>query len=192
MKATKTFLSGYIFIALTLISFSCKNQMQKEDVYIQEDKVIYKGFEIPLYEISITEIEKHFGSDYEKIDWSGFAIEHLYKEKGISFSYRQKDSSDMMIYWVNIETKENTINMENRIQINSKTSVKEVVEVFGENEWDYDNTYNGLIIQYDYFDLILELTEDDIQMLDKEFIDDNWIKYYNLFKNHRIKGIEVF
>ena len=150
-----------------------------------------RDIEIPLYDTSIREIETRFGTSYRKINWNEFSTEYFYEKKGISFSHKQEDSL-RMIYWFNAETNKNVINIENRIQINQQTKVNEVVEEFGIRTWDYDSTYNGLIIEYEYFDIIIDLTKEDIRWLNKESTSENWGDLYELFKNHHIKGIEVY
>lgn len=177
----------YLLLVICLLtSFLCDAQ-----VTISEDKVTYKECEILLYETSFRKIEKHFGSEYHIINDYDFSTGHAYKEKGISFTYRRTDSINKMIYWINVKTKGNLINIENKLKINEKTVVGEIIEVFGNGQWDYDSTYNGLIIKYEYFDFVIKLTDDNIQMLENNSGDENWSEYYDIFKNNFIEEIEV-
>ncbi len=184
MNTVERFLS-YALIAI--IIYGCKSI-----VYVEEESVIYKGIEIPLYETSIGEIEEHFGKGYKKINWSDFSTEHSYKKLGISFSHRQDDSLKM-VYWINAETSKNRINIEDRLKINGKSKVRDVVESLGNGSWDYDSTYNGLIIEYEYYDIIVDLTEQDILWLNKKMSSVNMEQsLYYKFKDHSLKGIEIY
>ncbi|MEO0473058.1 MAG: hypothetical protein AAF206_25815 [Bacteroidota bacterium] len=182
----KTFKRFWVYAFITLSVSGCNTVM-----YVQEEKVLYKDVEILLYETSIKDIEEQFGKRYEKIDWDEFSTEYNYKSKGISFSHKQKDSLKM-VYWVNVETNKNTINIENRIKIDKQSTVSDAVDKLGNGTWDYDSTYNGLIIEYEYYDLIIALSERDIQTLNKESTFEDWEKLYNQFKGNHIKGIEVY
>ncbi|GAK78105.1 hypothetical protein JCM19296_3719 [Nonlabens ulvanivorans] len=115
---------------------------------------------MPLYETSFEKIENHFGSGYQVVNRFDYSIEHTYIEKGISFSYKRTDSINKMIYWINLKTKGNSINIEDKLKINEKTIVSDIIEIFGSGQWDYDSTYNGLIIEYDYFDFVVKLTDE--------------------------------
>lgn len=180
-------LKEYLIVVCLLTSFLCDAQ-----VTISEEKVTYKEFEIPLYETSFKKIENHFGSEYRTINSYDYSIENAYEEKGISFSYKRTDSINKMIYWINVKTKVNLINIENKLEINEKTVVSEIIEIFGNGQWDFDSTYNGLIIEYEYFDFVIKLTDDNIQMLENNSGDENWSKYYDIFKNNFIEEIEVY
>ena len=91
-----------------------------------------------------------------------------------------------------MQTKVNLINVENKLNINDKTVVCEIIDIFGNGQWDYVSTYNGLIIEYEYYDFVIKLTDDNIQMLEKNSGDENWSKYYDIFKNNLIEEIEVY
>ena len=70
--------------------------------------------------------------------------------------------------------------------------MSDIVEEFGSSTWDYDSTYSGLIIEYEYFDIIIALTKSDTQFLNKKSLSEDWHKLYKLFKAHHIQGIEVY
>ena len=180
-------LNEFLIFVCLLTSFLCDAQ-----VTITEEKVVYQEFEIPLYETSLKKIEKHFGIEYQVINWNDYSTENLYEAKGISFSYKQSDSINKMIYWINVKTKGNLINVKDKLKVNEKTVVSEIVDVFGNGEWEYDSTYNGLIIEYEYFDFVVKLTDENVQILSNNSGDDNWEKYYDIFKNNLIEEIEIY
>lgn len=170
-----------------MISLSCKTR-----VYLDEEKFTYNEIEIPLDISSIEEVEKELGTEYETYNWNNYGIEHIYKRKGISFTYKQEDSIRKMIHWINVETTKNIINIADRVEINKRTTVADVLEQFESDSWDYDSTYNGLIIENSYFDIIVKLKKKDIQILRKEPLLEEPEALYQLFKEHRIKGIEIY
>ncbi len=73
-SVTKSTLRGPTFAAIILAVFGCKPSL-----YVQEEKVIYKDIEIPLYETSINDIEKQLGLKYEKISWNEYSTESMLK-----------------------------------------------------------------------------------------------------------------
>lgn len=177
----------FLYLLILVISLSCKSR-----VYIEEKKLIFNKVEIPLNTTPISEIEEQLGTNYETFNWNTFSTEYIYKRKGISFTCKQEDSIRRMVNWINVETSKNTINLEDRVTINKLTTVDEVVEQFENSSWDYDSTYSGLIIEYPYFDIIVRLTQKDKELLGKETSFEDQEKFYQLFKEHKIKGIEVF
>lgn len=173
-------------LMLFFLIVSCKSL-----VYIEEDRINYETQDIKLHSTQNSQILKYYGNDFETIKWEEFSFEHHYNKKGVSFSYNQQDSLKI-IKWFNARTSKNKINIENKLILDSKSKIKDIVKIFGEGGWDYDKKYTGLTLEYEYFDIIVKLSKKDINNLSrKEFVDD-WDKNFSSFKNHKITEIEVY
>ena len=81
------------YLLILMISLSCKTH-----VYLDEEKFTCDEIEIPLDVTSIEEVEKELGTKYETFHWNTYGTEHIYKRKGISFTYKQEDSIRKMIH----------------------------------------------------------------------------------------------
>lgn len=176
------------FYVLILVStIGCKSR-----VYVEEHKVTFNEIGVPLDATSIEEVEEKFGMKYEKFNWNTYSTEHIYRKKGISFTYKQEDSIRKSVNWINVETAKNLIDIEGKITINKRTTVEEFIEQFENSSWDYDSTYSGLVIVYESFDIIVKLNKKDIEKLNKEPLSDDYEATYELFKKHKIKGVEIY
>jgi hypothetical protein len=175
-----------IHLILVTIIISCK-----PNVIIHEYTISCKKQKIILGKISLDETIKMFGQNFTRTNINDYSYEYLYDKSGFAFSHQQQDSLKL-IKWFNAKTNKNRISLEDKYILNSRSTVKDIVDVFGTGTWDYDSTYNGLIIEYDYFDFVIKLDSKDKEKLsDKLFIDD-WSTNYSRFKNYRISKVEVY
>ena len=168
-------------ILCSLVFSSCKTL-----VYVDYPVVKIDEFNLTIVETNFEEVEKYFGKDYTIKNWDGFSNECIYNRLGVSFSYQINDSLKD-VKWVNIELKKNTIKFEDSILINHRMTLKEFTDFYGYGNFDYDISYNGLIMEYNDFDLIIKLSAND-----KNYLKDSELIEFDRFKNRRIKGIEIY
>ena len=162
----------------------------KPTVYVYEDKIIYQDDTVYLYESQFHHVNSILGKKVDIIEWNDFSYEHKSNKRGISMSYRQNDSLEI-IRWFNAELKKVSVVINGDVQLSRRPSVEEIFRYFGEGQWSYDDSYNDLCIEYDYFDFIIELKTSDKKFIDN-FNEHDWDENYQLFKNNRILEIEVY
>ena len=160
-------------------------------IWVQEEAVKYKGKRYLIGESTINEVISDFGNDFTIKDWNGFSYEYFFKSKPISFSYEQ-DNPRKTVRWINIAATEKIWLAEDFI-LNKSTTVEDIVNRFGQADYNYDSTYAGLTLEYDNFDIIIKTTESDLKFLKSSDLEYQTSSiFYSRFNNHRIKGIEVY
>lgn len=184
MNAQKVYLLSLLLIIVSFIN--CTAQ-----VIVKEYSVKHKGNQFTIGETTLDQVINVYGQEHTTKIWSGYSIEYFYADEGISFSHKLNDSTKTVL-WISVNIDKNTIRLDDKITLDSTSTVRDLIESLGRTTYEYDATYNGLAIDYETFEVIVRIRELDTQFLSSENFEDNWQLFSSHFKNHKIKGVEIY
>lgn len=161
-------------------------------IFVDKGSFTYNGIELPFETTSMKNIKDSFGEADDTIQWNNYSLEHIYRKEGLSFTCQTADSIDKRVYWIYASTKNNWIVLENKFSIYRHSKLSDVVNNLKSRSWNFDTIYNELFIEYEYYDLKVEITKEDMIILTEMMRKDEKGLDLELFGNRRIEGIEIF
>ncbi|MEN0051958.1 MAG: hypothetical protein AAF806_33135 [Bacteroidota bacterium] len=149
-----------------------------------------KGLDkIKLYKSTISDVQKLYGKDFKVIKWGSFSYEIDYSDIGVSFSYKQEDTS-RQVRFISVNPGVFNGRTAKGLVIKEGLKVTDVIDIYGKAEWFYTTDSTELSIDYDgisfYVNPNKHFTEINFGL---KYIDDSL--HTDFYQDHPIADVAI-